>query len=136
MLIGRASKICGNVDSIMDRTFAYVPRNTEAKQVAGKIFKLPGSEFKFPGSALTQPSASVLSSKDLPLMPPPPIAAAPGSLQALFILTPSCPYPSASHSANLNAEMFPVYQALADKDMASVLAMWGLPVRGQSPQKA
>lgn len=125
----------------MDRTFAYVPRNTEAKQVAGKIFKLPGSEFKFPGSVLTQPSASVLSSKDLPLMPPPPIAAAPGSLQALFFLRPSCPSPSASHSANLNAEMLPVYQALADKDMASlpnqsVLAMWGLPVRGQSPQKA
>lgn len=123
MLIGRAFKICGNVDSIMDRTFAYVPRNTEAKQVAGKTFKLPGSEFKFPGSVLTQPS-------------PPPMAATPGSLQALFILTPSCPSPSASHSANLNAEMFPVYQALADKDMASVLAMWGLPVRGQSPQKA
>lgn len=125
----------------MDRTFAYVPRNTEAKQVAGKIFKLPGSEFKFPGSVLTQPSASVLSSKDLPLMPPPPIAAAPGSSQALFVLTPSCPSPSASHSANLSAEMFPVYQALADKDMASlpnqsVLAMWGLPLRGQSPQKA
>lgn len=127
----------------MDRTFAYVPRSTDAKQVAGKIFKLPGSEFKFPGSVLTQPSASVLSSKDLPLMPPPPIAAAaaPGSSQALFILRPSCPSPSASHSANLSAEMLPVYQALADKDMASlpnqsVLAMWGLPVRGQSPQKA
>lgn len=120
----------------MDRTFAYVPRNTEVKQIAGKIFKVPGSEFKFPDLVLTQPSVSVLSSKDLSLMPPPPIAA-PGSL----ILTPSSPSPSASHSANLNDEMFPVYQVLADKDMASlpiqsVLAVWGLPVRGQSSQKA
>lgn len=124
----------------MDHTSAYVPKNTEAKQVAGKIFKLPGLEFKFPDSVLTQPSVSVLSSKDLWLMPPPPTSVL-GSLQALLILTSSSLSPSASHSANLNAEMFPVYQVLADKDMASlpnqsVLAMWVLPVHGQSPQKA
>lgn len=105
-----------------------------------RFFKLPGSEFKFLDSVLIQPSVSVLSSKGLSLMPPPPITA-PGSLQALLILTSRSPSPSASHSANLSAEMFPVYQALADKDMASlpnqsVLAMWGLPVCGQSPQKA
>lgn len=58
---------------------------------------------------------SVLSPKGLSLMPPRTIAV-PGSLRALFIFIlalSSHPHLQISHSANFNAEVFPIYQMLA-----------------------
>lgn len=135
-----------HLSHICIRSKEHISETNCWKGIAGKTFKLPGSEFKASDLALTQPSMSVLSSKGLSLMPPRTIAV-PGSLQALLTLTPSYP-PSASQSANSMLRFFSIYQVLAVEALQTsrtqllsssshlLVAVWGLPLCSRNSQEA